>query len=155
MLTSGPRGTHDITPSEMKNWRRVEKAARDICDLYHYGEIRTPIFEHTELFLRGIGETTDVVQKEMYTLPIVAAGALLCVRKIRRPWCGLIWNKNCMRIRRQQNCFTLAPCFAMIGHRQDVFASSISSESRRSDLRALRWMPRSSCWRYVFLRVWV
>jgi histidyl-tRNA synthetase len=67
MLTSGPRGTHDITPSEMKNWRRVEKAARDICDLYHYGEIRTPIFEHTELFLRGIGETTDVVQKEMYT----------------------------------------------------------------------------------------
>ena len=67
MLTSGPRGTHDITPSEIKNWRRVEKAARDICDLYHYGEIRTPIFEHTELFLRGIGETTDVVQKEMYT----------------------------------------------------------------------------------------
>lgn len=67
MLTSGPRGTHDITPAEVKNWRRVEEAARAICDLYHYGEIRTPIFEHTELFLRGIGETTDVVQKEMYT----------------------------------------------------------------------------------------
>jgi histidyl-tRNA synthetase len=45
----------------------VEEAARAICALYHYGEIRTPIFEHTELFLRGIGETTDVVQKEMYT----------------------------------------------------------------------------------------
>jgi histidyl-tRNA synthetase len=45
----------------------VEEAARKICALYHYGEIRTPIFEHTELFLRGIGETTDVVQKEMYT----------------------------------------------------------------------------------------
>lgn len=67
MLTTGPRGTHDITPVEIKNWRRVEETARDICDLYHYGEIRTPIFEHTELFLRGIGETTDVVQKEMYT----------------------------------------------------------------------------------------
>ena len=67
MLTSGPRGTHDITPGEAKNWLRVEDAARSICDCYHYGEIRTPIFEHTELFLRGIGETTDVVQKEMYT----------------------------------------------------------------------------------------
>lgn len=67
MLTTGPRGTHDIMPTEAKNWRRVETAAREICELYHYGEIRTPIFEHTELFLRGIGETTDVVQKEMYT----------------------------------------------------------------------------------------
>ena len=67
MLTSGPRGTHDITPVEAKNWLRIETAARQICDRYHYGEIRTPIFEHTELFLRGIGETTDVVQKEMYT----------------------------------------------------------------------------------------
>ena len=67
MLTTGPRGTHDITPLEAINWRRVEEAARKICDLYHYGEIRTPIFEHTELFLRGIGETTDVVKKEMYT----------------------------------------------------------------------------------------
>ena len=67
MLTSGPRGTHDITPTEAKNWLRIEAAARTICSRYHYGEIRTPIFEHTELFLRGIGETTDVVQKEMYT----------------------------------------------------------------------------------------
>ena len=67
MLTTGPRGTHDITPAEAANWRRVENSARMICEQYNYGEIRTPIFEHTELFLRGIGETTDVVQKEMYT----------------------------------------------------------------------------------------
>ncbi len=67
MLTSGPRGTHDITPAESVNWRRVETAARTISESFNYGEIRTPIFEHTELFLRGIGETTDVVQKEMYT----------------------------------------------------------------------------------------
>ena len=67
MLTTGPRGTHDIMPAEAPNWIRVESAAREICRRFHYGEIRTPIFEHTELFLRGIGETTDVVQKEMYT----------------------------------------------------------------------------------------
>lgn len=67
MLITGPRGTHDVLPAEAQNWCKVEKTARKICELYHYGEIRTPIFEHTELFLRGIGETTDVVQKEMYT----------------------------------------------------------------------------------------
>lgn len=67
MLTTGPRGTKDILPDSVAFWRYVEAAARDICGLYAYQEIRTPIFEHTELFLRGIGETTDIVEKEMYT----------------------------------------------------------------------------------------
>jgi len=67
MLTTGPRGTKDILPETIGQWLYVEKTVRDICELYGYKEIRTPIFEHTELFLRGIGETTDVVEKEMYT----------------------------------------------------------------------------------------
>ena len=67
MLTTGPRGTKDILPDTIGQWLYVEKTVRDICELYGYQEIRTPIFEHTELFLRGIGETTDVVEKEMYT----------------------------------------------------------------------------------------
>jgi len=67
MLTTGPRGTKDILPDAVGQWSYIEKAVRDICALYGYKEIRTPVFEHTELFLRGIGETTDVVEKEMYT----------------------------------------------------------------------------------------
>ena len=67
MLTTGPRGTKDILPDTSGYWRHVEVLARDICRLYGYQEIRTPVFEHTELFLRGIGETTDIVEKEMYT----------------------------------------------------------------------------------------
>lgn len=67
MLTTGPRGTKDILPQTVKNWRYIEDTAREICRLFGYQEIRTPIFEHTELFLRGIGETTDIVEKEMYT----------------------------------------------------------------------------------------
>lgn len=62
-----PRGTQDILPGEVEKWQYVEKIARDICRRYNYREIRTPIFEHTELFLRGVGDTTDIVQKEMYT----------------------------------------------------------------------------------------
>lgn len=67
MLTMGPRGTKDILPDVSAQWRYVEEKVRSVCDLYGYKEIRTPIFEHTELFLRGIGETTDIVEKEMYS----------------------------------------------------------------------------------------
>ncbi|MBO6304126.1 MAG: histidine--tRNA ligase [Selenomonadaceae bacterium] len=67
MLTTVPRGTKDILPKDILGWQYVENKIREICALYGYEEIRTPIFEHTELFKRGIGEGTDVVDKEMYT----------------------------------------------------------------------------------------
>ncbi len=67
MLTTAPRGTKDIMPSEISAWRYLEDTVRRICAQYGYKEIRTPVFEHTELFQRGIGDTTDVVEKEMYT----------------------------------------------------------------------------------------
>lgn len=62
-----PRGTQDILPGTVEKWQYVEEKAREICSRYNYKEIRTPIFEHTELFLRSVGDTTDIVQKEMYT----------------------------------------------------------------------------------------
>ena len=62
-----PRGTQDILPGESEKWQFVEQKFFDLCAQYNYKEIRTPIFEHTELFQRGVGDTTDVVQKEMYT----------------------------------------------------------------------------------------
>lgn len=67
MLTKAPRGTKDITPKESYKWNYVENKFREICGLYGYEEMRTPIFEHTELFKRSVGDTTDVVQKEMYS----------------------------------------------------------------------------------------
>ncbi|MEG0086734.1 MAG: histidine--tRNA ligase [Niameybacter sp.] len=67
MLTKAPRGTKDITPKDSYKWNYVENKFREICGLYGYEEIRTPIFEHTELFKRSVGDTTDVVQKEMYS----------------------------------------------------------------------------------------
>ncbi|MFD1207010.1 histidine--tRNA ligase [Sporosarcina contaminans] len=62
-----PRGTQDILPSESWKWQQVEAIIRDVCELYRYKEIRTPMFEQTELFQRTVGDTTDIVQKEMYT----------------------------------------------------------------------------------------
>lgn len=62
-----PRGTQDILPGTVEKWQYIEEIAKDICSKYQYKEIRTPIFEHTELFQRGVGDTTDIVQKEMYS----------------------------------------------------------------------------------------
>ncbi|GLB58324.1 histidine--tRNA ligase [Cytobacillus sp. NCCP-133] len=62
-----PRGTQDILPGEVEKWQLIEEKARELCERFQYHEIRTPIFEHTELFLRSVGDTTDIVQKEMYT----------------------------------------------------------------------------------------
>lgn len=62
-----PRGTADVLPGEVELWQYIEEKARNLCKRYNYREIRTPIFEHTELFHRGVGETTDIVEKEMYT----------------------------------------------------------------------------------------
>ncbi len=67
MITKAPRGTKDVMPSESYKWHYLEKIIREITQLFGYKEIRTPIFEHTELFVRGVGDTTDIVQKEMYT----------------------------------------------------------------------------------------
>lgn len=61
------KGTMDILPSETPLWRYIESVMREEAEKYGYGEIRTPTFENTELFVRGVGDTTDVVQKEMYT----------------------------------------------------------------------------------------
>ncbi len=62
-----PKGTKDVLPSESFKWHYVEKKIKETARLFGLKEIRTPTFEHTELFLRGVGETTDVVNKEMYT----------------------------------------------------------------------------------------
>ena len=66
-MIKAPRGTKDLLPGEIEKWHYVEKIAREVNEIYGYHEIRIPIFEHTELFQRGVGDTTDIVQKEMYT----------------------------------------------------------------------------------------
>ena len=67
MLTNAPKGTKDIMMDQVYKWHYIEKKWKEICERYGFKEIRTPIFEHTELFQRGVGDTTDIVQKEMYT----------------------------------------------------------------------------------------
>lgn len=89
MLTQAPRGTRDVLPTESYRWQHVEARMRQAAAEAGFREVRTPVFEHTELFLRGVGDTTDIVQKEMYTFkdkgdrsitlkPEGTAGAVRC-----------------------------------------------------------------------------
>ena len=66
-MIQAPRGTRDVLPAESYRWQFLEDKMRKAAALAGYREVRTPVFEHTELFLRGVGDTTDIVQKEMYT----------------------------------------------------------------------------------------
>ena len=61
------KGTKDLLPQDSKRWRDIESVLHNFMELHGYGEIRTPAFEQTELFLRGIGKETDIVSKEMYS----------------------------------------------------------------------------------------
>ena len=67
LLTKSIKGTQDVLPQESHKWRFLEQSALEVAENFGFREVRTPVFEHTELFQRGVGDTTDVVQKEMYT----------------------------------------------------------------------------------------
>lgn len=67
MRINAPRGTVDLLPEQTRKWQYVERVIQEICERFQYKEIRTPMFEHTEVFQRSVGDTTDIVQKEMYT----------------------------------------------------------------------------------------
>jgi histidyl-tRNA synthetase len=90
MEIKAPRGTYDILPAEAKRWQYLEKVLKQTSEIFGYQEVRLPLFEHTELFQRGVGETTDIVSKEMYTftdkskrsLTLRPEGTASCVRSI-------------------------------------------------------------------------
>ena len=62
-----PKGTKDVLPAQSYKWQYIEDCARQVARQFNIKEVRTPVFEHTELFARGVGDTTDIVNKEMYT----------------------------------------------------------------------------------------
>ena len=66
MNFSKPKGTYDVLPKESARWQNVESLIREICSIFNYKEIRTPMFESTQLYHRSAGETSDVVSKETY-----------------------------------------------------------------------------------------
>ena len=73
MKITRPQGTEDVTPKQIYKWHTVERMVRETAESFGFHETRIPTFESTDLFLRSVGETTDVVQKEMYTVKLLRA----------------------------------------------------------------------------------
>jgi histidyl-tRNA synthetase len=123
-LYTAPRGTVDILPEEQPFWRYIEQKIARITRLYGYERIDPPVFEDTRLFIKGTGETTDIVQKEMYTFE----------------------DKSGNSITLKPEGSTNPLSSAMNVPRPGATGSTISSERRPSGKRMLRWMPKSLTW---------
>ena len=95
LITKAPKGTVDLVPEKAAKWQAVEEVFRSEAELNGFGEIRTPVFEHTELFLRGVGDTTDVVEKQMYTFEDKGGGPSPCGPRAPRARCGPCWRPAC------------------------------------------------------------
>lgn len=117
MLTTLPRGTKDILPAEVGAWRYVEGVLRDLCARFGFAEIRTPLFEHTELFQRGIGDTTDVVEKEMYTFADRGQRSITLRPENTASAVRAFVEHKMYADPDRPSCFISGPCFVMIGRR--------------------------------------
>ena len=119
MISKAPRGTKDVIPAESWKWQYIENEIRKVCGAYCYKEVRVPVFEHTEVFERGVGDTTDVVQKGNVRLTIKG-------RKKHNPCAprelpalfGVFLKITCLPIRSRQKCITCCRATATKNPRQ-------------------------------------
>lgn len=146
LITKAIKGTQDTLPMDSHKVRFLEATLADIAGNYGFREIRTPVFEHTELFNRSVGDTTDVVQKEMYTfddkggrsITLRPEGTAGAVRSFLEH--GLFNEPSPMKV------YYLTSCYRYEKPRPDGFASSTSSVSSASARRARHRTRKSSHW---------
>lgn len=115
------KGTHDILPQEVGRWRYVEDKVRQMMEIYNYLEIRTPVFEHTELFSRSIGQDTDIVGKEMYTFTDRGQRSLTLNPEGTAPVVRAYIQYNLGSKSPQMKLFYLAPMFRQENPQQGRF----------------------------------
>lgn len=106
-----PKGTKDVLPQDSYKWQFVEGTAREVARLYNLKEIRTPVFEHTELFARGMGDTTDVVNKEMYTFEDKGGRSITLKPEGTAGAVRLFIENGLQSTAMPVKCFYITPCF--------------------------------------------
>ena len=138
------RGFNDVLPEEIGKWQFVEKTAREVFEGFGFSEIRIPVIERTELFSRGIGEATDIVEKEMYTFTDRSGNSLTLRPEATASMAGPIWNTRSTPSIRWQSSTSWAPCSVTKAPRRADTGSSIRSMQRSSALEIPWSMPKSS-----------
>ncbi|MCJ7657121.1 MAG: histidine--tRNA ligase [Candidatus Atribacteria bacterium] len=111
MFIKVPKGTQDILPEDISKWYYIEDMIKEILNKYAYKEIRTPFFEYTDLFVRGIGEATDIVTKEMFTFPDRKGRSLTLRPEGTAPVVRAYLEKGMDRISKVIKLFYLGPMF--------------------------------------------
>ena len=131
------KGTRDLLPHDTALWQRIEEEARQVFGAYHFGEIRTPILEHTSLFARTVGEDTDIVGKEMYTFED-QSGDSLTLRPEATASVVRAYIERSMSMKAAcTNSIISGPCSAATVRRRDATASSTRSAPKFWD-RSIR-----------------
>lgn len=111
MLTQAPKGTSDILPESSGKWQYLEDLFKDICRRYGMKEIRTPMFEHTELFVRGVGDTTDVVEKQMYSFDDLAGRNITLKPEGTSPAARALVENGLYAQMQPTKLYYITPCF--------------------------------------------
>lgn len=146
MAITAPRGTQDFLPEQTAEWQLLEAKIRQICSPYGFGEIRTPMFESTELFLRGIGETTDVVTKEMYTFEDRGGRSMTLRPENTASVVRAFLEHKLYGDPQVHKFYYMGPMFRHDRPQPAAIASSPSSASKKSAPRTRLSMPKSSPW---------
>lgn len=142
---NAPRGTADTLPAESWKWQAVEAIAREVATLYHFAEIRTPVYEFSELFHRGVGENTDIVSKETFTfndrggesITLRPEGTAGVVR-------AAIENNLIAQEGSRAKLFYIGPNFRYDARRRAACASTISLAWKHSALPSRNRMSNAS-----------
>ncbi|MGI6553718.1 MAG: ATP phosphoribosyltransferase regulatory subunit [Bacillota bacterium] len=142
-------------PVRRSNGGSLEKTIHEICSQYGYREIRTPIFEHTELFLRGVGETTDIVEKEMYTFLDRGERSITLRPEGTAPTVRAFLENKLYAQAQPTKLYYLGPMFRY-GRPQSrqIEAVSLNLGWKCSAPLTLRWTQRSLSWPWIFIKGW-
>ncbi len=106
-----PKGMHDILPAEFPFWEKFEREAKEIAEFYNFSPIETPILEHAELFIRGVGESTDIVQKEMFLLRTKGGTRLTLRPEMTAPIVRAFIQHGMHKLPQPQRLYYLGPAF--------------------------------------------
>lgn len=152
MKLQKPKGTQDILPAESAKWQYVEGFAREIFKRYNYAEVRTPIFEHYEVISRSVGDTTDIVTKEMYDFMTRVTAILPSVQKELRPLSVPMWkiNSSPQKCKSQASSTIWDLCSVMSVHRQGACANSTRLVLSVLALAIQLPMWKQSLWQPIF-----
>ena len=127
-----PKGTADMLPDIARVWEHMQRTAQELFARYGYEPVYTPVFEHTEVFARGIGEATDIVSKEMYTFEDRGGRSITLRPEAPRPSSAPRSSTTSSRRVRRSSCTSWGRCSATSARRRAGCASSGRSTPRRS-----------------------